>query len=60
MFLSWLRGKQGLMSSGFGDVEADEGPLNPNYDPDLYTDYSLVSHAPRLQPGESCTQATAW
>ncbi len=28
------------MRAGWGDEEADEGALNPNYDPDQYADYS--------------------
>lgn len=34
------RSRQGLLQSGWGDDEADIGPLNPNYDPEFYSRYS--------------------
>lgn len=36
------RSNQALLASGWGDEEADSGPLNPNYDSQRYTDYDEV------------------
>lgn len=34
------KSRQALLKGGWGDEEADTGPLNPNYDPELYESYS--------------------
>jgi hypothetical protein len=35
--------RAGLLRAGWGDDEADAGPVNPYYDPDRYQDYSVVT-----------------